>query len=77
MSAEASWGFVGFLGLGFGRDLRDDVRLLVSVGGKGKEEDKHRRVNGWRDGGMEGWRDGGVEGWRGGRMEGWRGGGEG
>ena len=40
MSAEASWGFVGFLGLGFGRDLRDDVLLLVSVGGEREGEEK-------------------------------------
>ena len=40
MSAEANWGFVGFLGLGFGRDLRDDVLLLVSVGGEREGEEK-------------------------------------
>ena len=35
MSAEARVGFTGFLGLGFGRDLRDDILLLVS-GGEGR-----------------------------------------
>ena len=42
MSAEARVGFTGFLSLGFGRVLRDDILLL----GSGREEGVKRRK--WR-----------------------------
>ena len=46
MSAEARVGFTGFLGLGFGRDLRDDILLLVSGGeGRGEEGGMKREIS--------------------------------
>lgn len=60
MSAEARVGFTGFLGLGFGRDLRDDILLLVSGGeGKGEERGMERERGEEREGGEE--RDKGEE----------------